>query len=119
MRGSGNRFPHFCYIGGAFMDAIVKLDALHKRMESKFKTGQTATEKQARELEEFFNYIIYDKNPVNKTNSFIKGIDSETRKLLAQSPYISRLRLGTGTKSSYELGVEGEQGFAYLLLQKK
>ena len=99
------------------MDAIVKLDALHKRMESKFKTGQTATEKQARELEEFFNYIIYDKNPVNKTNSFIKGIDSETRKLLAQSPYVSRLRLGTEAKSSSELGVEGEQGFAYLLLQ--
>lgn len=94
---------------------IAKIQSFHTKLASKFKRNVN-DEKDAKELEDFFNYIAYGKEG-SQENPFIKAIDANLRDQLQNSSYIKNLKINykKDVITPYKLGQYGEEGFAYLI----
>ena len=98
---------------------IQKMKEVHKSLLSRFKDNQQDIQL-AKDLEEFFNYIVYDtdKATLNDTNMFNKNLNEELRNQLRNSPYIQKLNELHNVGGQKQLsGQAGEEAISFLLLQ--
>ena len=85
------------------------LNDLHRSLDLKFK--ESKSKEQARQLEEFFNYIVYNSNPTNLNGILTMELADVIKK---NNPEIAEQFKKIGTTSS-ETGQMGEKAFADLI----
>lgn len=98
---------------------IKKMQESHRALQDKFKDNIEDI-KLAQDLEEFFNYIVYDteNTTLSKSNMFSKNINNELRNQLRNSTYIKKLNILHNVGGQQQLsGQAGEEAISFLLLQ--
>lgn len=96
---------------------IKKLNEIHNQLKNKFKDSAKDI-KDAQQLEDFFNYLVYDKNVNIDNNPFLKNMSNETKKLIQNSSYIKELNILRTVGGQQQLsGQAGEEALSYLILQ--
>ena len=85
------------------------LNDLHRSLDLKFK--ESKSKEQARQLEEFFNYIVYNSNPTNLNGILTMELADVIKK---NNPEIAEQFKKIGATSS-ETGQMGEKAFADLI----
>lgn len=86
---------------------------LHNELKNRYSSGQRKDQKQAMELERFFNYLVYQNNASELAlNSLLTQELAEY--ILQKNPNIGFLLRKTSKQSNIQ-GIRGEKGFAALI----
>lgn len=105
------------------MDPIIinntTLGQMHSKLDANF-IRAVQDEKDAKDLQEFFNYIVYDEAFEEKgKNPFQKLVTSTLKEELQNSQYVKNLHInykeGVRGHSINDLGRYGEEGFSFLI----
>lgn len=94
------------------IDILKNPDIMHNTLQSNFKRNANE-EEDAKQLQEFFEYIIYDKDRSNGNNPFLKLLSASIREELQKNTYVQNMKINN--TSSELKGKYGEEGFAYLI----
>lgn len=96
----------------------MNITTIHNNLAKKFKDNPQ-DRKDAKNLEEFLNYIVYNRVIKNNygENPLEKWMNEETRSILQESSYIKKLKINyeEGKIGARQLGQYGEEGFSYLI----